>query len=58
MIHTLDAVVMILRVWALYDRSMLVLGTLLTIYTMEEVTMFISYVIITARLGSSESKPK
>ena len=46
------AVAMILRVWALYNRSMLVLGTLLTIYTIEEIMLLIYYAIPTAQSGT------
>ena len=40
---------MILRVWALYNRSRLILYVLLTFYTIEVVSNFISYVIVSAR---------
>ena len=43
---------MILRVWALYNQSRLVLSTLLTIYVMAEISYFISAVILIARLKS------
>ena len=51
-------VVMILRVWALYNRSILVLGTLLALYGMAMITFFICYVIFFAGSGSPESKLK
>ena len=58
MVH-INVVVMILRVGALYNRSKLVLGILLTIYAAEEVTYFICNIIFIARSeGNSESEPK
>ena len=43
---------MILRVWALYNQSMLVLSTLLTIYVMAEMSFLIFVVISIAQLKS------
>ena len=41
---------MILRVWALYNQSMLVLNSFLTIYVMAEISYLISGVILIAQL--------
>ena len=49
MCMTLEAaVVMILRLWALYNQSRLILGVLLLFYAMESIAFFISFVILSA----------
>ena len=53
-----DAVVMILRVWVLYNQLMLVFSTLLTIYAMEGISIFISDVIFIAQPENSENEPR
>ena len=55
MIH-IHAVVMVLRVWALYNQSMLVLATLLTIYSMEEISLLVFYVVLQASGSASKLK--
>ena len=43
---TLDTIVaMILRVWALYNQSRLILGTLLTLYAIEVIFTLVSCVV-------------
>ena len=51
---------MILRVWALYNQSRLVLGVLLGLYAMEVVLLFARYLLesIAVGSGSATSKPK
>ena len=41
----MDAVVMILRVWALYSRSRIILGALLTFYFLEVIPYLIVCII-------------
>lgn len=40
---------MILRVWALYNRSRSILGTLLTFYAIEVIAFFVTYLVIDIR---------
>ena len=42
---------MILRVWALYGRSRLILGALLTLYAIETIPALIFAVILSAQNG-------
>ena len=42
-----DAVVMILRVWALYNQSKTVLGVLLTLYTIELILYLVDSIMLT-----------
>lgn len=51
---------MILRVWALYDRSKLVLGALLVLYAMEVIPLLVYYLLFSILLGSgsTEGKPE
>ena len=43
---TFDAIVAtILRVWALYNQSRLILGTLFTLYAIEVIIMLVSCVV-------------
>ena len=39
------AVTMILRVWAMYNRSMLILGSLLTLFSLKIITITIAAAI-------------
>ena len=49
---------MILRVWALYNQSRLVLGALLGLYTVEVILLFVRYLLVSISVGSgSASKP-
>ena len=49
---TLDAIVaMILRVWALYNQSRSILGTLLTLYAIEVIIMLVSCVVFSTLNG-------
>ena len=41
----INTVVMILRVWALYRRSVIILATLLTLYAIEFILYFVAAVI-------------
>ena len=42
---TVVAVVMMLRVWAMYNQSRLILGTLLTLFVMEIVSYILAFAI-------------
>ena len=44
------AAVMILRVWAMYNRSRIILGVLLSLYALEIVSFIITCVIISTKL--------
>lgn len=46
------AVVMILRVWALYGRSRIILGVLLALYVMEIIPFIIACIILSTPDGS------
>lgn len=46
------AVVMILRVWALYRRSRFILGALLTLYAIEVIVALVNCVVVSTRSGS------
>ena len=51
-ISLVDAAVMILRLWALYNQSRLILGTLLTFFAMQIVAYFVAYVMFSAKFPS------
>ena len=55
---SLDIVVMILRVWALYNQSRLVLGVLLGLYAMEVVLLFARYLLESIAVGSGSATSK
>ena len=46
-----NTVVMILRVWALYNRSRLILGTLVTFYAMEVILVLVSSIILSIQIN-------
>ena len=47
-----NAVVMILRVWAMYDRSRIILGALLTLYATEAVVCLVYCIMESTRIGT------
>ena len=46
----MSAVVMILRVWAMYSGSKIVLGALLTLYVMQMVPLVITCIVVSIQL--------